>query len=266
MVKWAQNRAPQATRPVEAESKDEKRWHLDSYEMGEATVDPNGASKDGETEAEDDRETLGEQESMNRNALWSGAMDAVSQSAAHPDFSLDSAREALLAKNRLELEAFDKETEKRGLLPDSDGSRQSALERSALVDSHRKSVVDLIGMFHRHQAVNQIDSGDKGVERVLEPLPIAASCSTVCSIALELMLHCLRIDLFKGGRLVGEAVSSYLRERARLLESRIEKNRSFAQRQKSTDESVLLHIESYDEVSVFAPSALTPQVLTRCTH
>jgi hypothetical protein len=225
--------------------------------MGEASVDPNGMSKDGETEVEDDGEALGEQETMNTNALWSGTTDAVSQSAARPDFSLDKAREALLEKNRLELAAFDKETEKRGRRPDSDESRQRAHERSALVDSHRKSVVDHIGMLYQHQAARQSDNGYKGVANALEPLPIAASCSTVCSIASELMLHCLRIDLFQFGRLVGEAVSSYLKERASLLESRIAKNRSFAQRQKSTDESVLLHLESYDEVSVFVTSDLT---------
>jgi hypothetical protein len=267
LIQWAQNRAPKAVRPVEAESNDEKRWHLDSYEMGEATAEPNGVSMDGETEVEDDREALGQQESMQNNALWSCAMDAFSQFAARPDFSLKSAREDLLEKNRSELAAFDKETEKRCLLPDSDESRQRALELSALVDSHRKSVVDLIGVFHQHQAVGQSDSRDKAVASALEQLPIAASCGTVCSIASELMMHCLRIELFQGGRLVGEAVSAYLKERGSLLESRIQKNRSFAQRQKSTDESVLLRLESYDEVRVFTPSDLTPiQMLICFTH
>jgi hypothetical protein len=261
LIQWAHNRAPKAVRPVEAEPNDERRWLLDSYEMGEATVDPKGVSKDGEPEVEDDGETSGEQESMNTNDLWSSAMDAVSQSTARPDFSLGRTREALLEKNRLELSAFDKETEKRGLLPHSVESRQRALERSALVDSHRKSVVDLIGMFHQQQAVRQSDCGDKGVARALEPLPIAASCSTVCSISFELMMHCLRFELFQGGRLVGEAVSAYLKERASLLESRIEKNRSFAHRQKSTDESVLLPLETYDEVRAFAPSDLTPMLI-----
>ena len=246
LIQWTQNRASKVVRSEEEESNDERRWHLD--EMGEATVDPKGAAKDSEPQVLDNGETAGEQDSMGFSDLRS---ISVSKSANPPEFSLDTAREALLEKNRLELEVFDEETEELGILPDSDELLQRGLFRSALVDSHRKAVVDLIGNFHQHQAAQRSISGDKEVSsRVVEPLPIAASCATVCSIASQLMMHCLRFELFQGARLVGEAVSAYLKERAGLLESRIEKNRSFARTQQSTDESVLLHFESYDEVRV----------------
>ena len=248
LIQWTQNRASKVVLPEEGESSDERRWHLDSYEMGEPTVGPKDVAKELEPQVEDDGVTEGEQGSMNVNDLRSMS---VSRSADPPEFSLDRAREALLAKNRLELKAFDEETEDLGSLPDSDELRQRDLARSALVASHRKAVVDLIGNFRQLQEARRSVSGDKGVSsRAVEPLPISASCATVCSIASQLMMHCLIFELYHGGRLVGEAVSAYLKERADLLESRIEKNHSFARSQQSTDESVLLHLQSYDEVRV----------------
>ena len=62
------------------------------------------------------------------------------------------------------------------------------------------------------------------------------------------MKHCLRFKLYDGARLAGEAVSIYLKERAGSIERRLESNRSFAEKQKSTAESVLLSMETYDEV------------------
>ena len=46
-----------------------------------------------------------------------------------------------------------------------------------------------------------------------DPLPMSASCATVCNIATLLMKQCIELELFQGSSLVGEVVSSYLKER-----------------------------------------------------
>lgn len=243
LVAWSKNRALNAAagHGDETSSNDKRRWHVDLYETAK---DP-PQTKQGEGEGKEDDQAA-------ENDVPSSTVVAGDSSA----WTLDRARDALLAKNRLELELFDEEMEKHGLAAGSAISHERASARDALVNSHKKSVVDLIGNYHQHQAViesalagNGYVVGDNGdASRAIEPLPISASCSAVCSIASELMKHCLRNELYVGARLAGEAVSLYLKERAASIERRLESNRSFAEKQKSTAESVLLSVETYDEV------------------
>jgi hypothetical protein len=217
---------------------------VDSYEIAK---DPPEAKKGGEERKDDDDDVTG----MDSTG---GVTAASGQDSA---WSLESAREALLAKNKLELQAFDEETSNLGLVTGSDGLQQRETGRAALIKSHMKSVVDLVGNYQQHHAALEEAAatapsgfaGDNGnSQRAADPLPITGSCAAVCAIASELMKHCLRASLYEGCRLVGEAVSAYLKERAGLLERRLEANRTFAERQKSTAKSVLLSIEAYDEV------------------
>lgn len=247
LIAWSKNPASAAQGDERAPT-DHRRWHVDSYEIAK---DPPEAKKGGE-ERKDDDDAAGNDSTIGATAAASGQDSA---------WSLESVREALLANNKMELQAFDEETSNLGLVAGSDGLQQRVTARSALIKSHMKSVVDLVGNYQQHHTALEETTaaapsgfaGDNGnSQRAAEPLPITGSCAAVCAIASELMKHCLRVNLYGGCRLVGEAVSAYLKERAELLERRLEANRTFAERQKSTAKSVLLSIEAYDEVQSFA--------------
>ena len=229
LIAWSKSRAVNAY-----DLRDERRWHVDQYEIAKEP-DAKGDEEHKEGDDTDEREN-------------------VATSTDTSAWSLERAREALLAKNKLELEVFDDTTEIMGLADGSKESKERASARSELVASHRKSVVDLIGNYHQHHvalekavASTSYGGNNGNAPKATEPLPISASCAAVCSIASELMKQFLRFELYDGSRLVGEVVSSYLKERAVLLERQLEANRSFAERQKSMEDSVLLHMETYDE-------------------
>lgn len=250
LIQWSKNRA--------AESNDggidHRRWHVDSYEI--AKDPPGEAAKQGEQQKNGESETAAQEPSV-------AATTSASLAISTPALSLERARQALFTQNELELRVFDEETQNLGLVGGSDEWNQRAKARSDLVKSHRASVVDLVGNYERHHSVLEIAAAaaaavprNDNVEHTngntsradSPPLPLTASCAAVCSIASELMKHCLRFEQFEGCRLVGEAVSAYLKQRAELLERRLESNRTFAEKQKSTSESVLLSMEAYDEV------------------
>jgi hypothetical protein len=81
-------------------------------------------------------------------------------------------------------------------------------------------------------------------------IPVSASCSTVCSIASELMKHCLGLDQYLGSRLVAESVSLYLKARAAVRMKRVQSTLDFQSRQQSTATEILLGREDYDEVRI----------------
>ena len=137
LITWSKSRAlnTAARRGNDGAPIDQRRWHVDSYEIAK---DP-PAAKDGESESKEDTEAANQSELAN----VSGDSSA---------WSLDRARDTLLAKNRLELELFDEETGKLGLAADSAESKERSSAREALVASQKKSVVDLIGNYHQHQA------------------------------------------------------------------------------------------------------------------
>jgi hypothetical protein len=244
LILWSKSRSLNTTarRGNDAAPIDQRRWHVDLYEIAK---DPPAAKK-GEGESKED-------------IAAANQFELTKESGDSSVWSLDRARDNLLAKNRLELELFDEETGKLGLAADSAESKERASARETLVASQKKSVVDLVGNYQQHQIAmrtavlnnNNADAaGDNGSgSKTKEPLPISASCANVCSIASELMKHCIRFKLYHGARLTGEVVSIYLKERAGSIERRLESNRSFAEKQKSTAESVLLSMETYDEVS-----------------
>lgn len=160
-------------------------------------------------------------------------------------------KKQLLSLNQSNLAAFDTATESMNLETGSAAAIARNDARESLVRSQRAVLVKFVGEFHQDQVTSPRKSYQQEeirLQNTTTQLPISASCATVCSIASELMKHCLGLELYCGGRLVGEAVSSYLKERAFLHEKRLEAQDIFARKQQSTDEAVLLHFEPYDEV------------------
>ena len=67
-----------------------------------------------------------------------------------------------------------------------------------------------------------VTNEDEGWDSIL---PLSASCQSVCAIASELMRHMLVMNLYSGGRLVGECTSEYFKERYQLREHWNERRR-----------------------------------------
>jgi len=71
----------------------------------------------------------------------------------------------------------------------------------------------------------------------------------VCSVASELLKHCLGLDQFKGGRIVAESVSSYMRQRAKLYLKRQKVTNRIKRRLQEISKDILLCHENYDEIN-----------------
>ena len=108
-------------------------------------------------------------------------------------------KEILLATNKTELAAFDKITREMGLEPGSVALQEREEARSEHVRKHKAALVTLVGEFYHQQDVVGKMSTRDNYEETLKPtnehkereLPLSASCSTVCSIASELIRHML---------------------------------------------------------------------------
>ena len=195
------------------------RWCMDSYETQ--------PKEDVEPEENGDADVP---ETPNENPLDDGM----------EQLKFDAIRSALFSDKKLELEAFDQETTDAG----SQWDNQRIGERASMVSRHRQAVVDFVGQsLGSHQATAAAESRS-------EVLPIAASCATVCSIASELMKHCIGLEQYKGGRLVAECVSFYLKARAATRDKHVRLTLAFETKQKSTSSEILLSKETYDEVRV----------------
>ena len=169
--------------------------------------------------------------------------------------ALNRDRDILLALNKKELDTFDQDTLKMNIVSQS----QAAVERSDLrklvKKNHSTSVVDLVGDYRLNKIALE-DSSNIQDEKpksktcpTLLPLPITAPCSAVHNIALQLMKQCLGLELYHGGKLVAEAVSSYYRERAVKQEKKLQKIRFFEEQQKILIQTpVQLRKEKYDDV------------------
>jgi hypothetical protein len=162
----------------------------------------------------------------------------------------------LIKRNQSELAAFDKTTKDMALVAGSIPSKEREKARDAFVKSHKATVVALVGEYYQSQtsstltsesaiepAVEQLTAGD--LKTSLSP---SSSCTTVYKIASELMRHLLKAQLYDGARLVGEAVSSYLKERAALLDKRIEARENYKQVQNRPTSIFAFQREEYDAV------------------
>ena len=142
--------------------------------------------------------------------------------------TFEEKRAALISSNKAELLAFDEETERMKLSANSKEAREREISRGDLVKKHRSSLVALVGEHYQSEQAKKDRAqatqlsgggrvgGDAGDSR--DPLPMSASCATVCNIASQLMKQCIELELFRGSSLVGEVVSSYLKERVQRRE------------------------------------------------
>lgn len=162
-----------------------------------------------------------------------------------------SERKELLDKNKKELSVFDEESKTAAEFPGSHDALERANQRALLIQAHKNSILGLAGKFHQKR-VNFVKEQTKNNinESYRDDLVMSSGCATVFNIASELLQLLLSMELFPGGRLVIEAVSSYIKERADRFDNR---------RKQQTDKeiSVLrgkrsliqLYPEFYDDVS-----------------
>mmetsp|Transcript_56654 Transcript_56654/g.84270 ORF Transcript_56654/g.84270 Transcript_56654/m.84270 type:complete len:1109 (+) Transcript_56654:520-3846(+) len=68
-------------------------------------------------------------------------------------------------------------------------------------------------------------SSSTSLSSSLPPLPLSASCSTVCDIASQLLKQCLGLELYDGAVLVAESVSTYMKERVMRQQNRATRHR-----------------------------------------
>ena len=90
-------------------------------------------------------------------------------------------------------------------LASGDSFRPRLLDREKLLSQHKSRLVDFVSRYLQGKAGRRRDQSTQVVSR---PLPTAASCASVCSIASVLMKHCLGLEHYEGGRLVGECVAA----------------------------------------------------------
>lgn len=160
-------------------------------------------------------------------------------------------KELLLCRNATELEAFDKTTRDMQIENDSSQANERQEARSNLIKRHKAALVTLVGEFHQRlqdeTARPHSDANIPGRFPTMRELPPSASVRTVCSIASELMRHMIEMKLYHGGKLVGEAVSLYLKERAMLRDKRVQSKEEEGDRTLEGFSSILaMNEQSYD--------------------
>ena len=198
------------------------RWKVgDAYESDQQKEQKGTAENNSEADATS-RSTAGDLMSSEMAAakMADNGEAAATESSPHEQ-SFEKKREALISSNKADLIAFDEETKRLNLSANSKEGREREASRSDLVKKQRSTLVALVGAHYQsQQAKNSIQvaqstdgrvGDDSGTFR--DPLPMSASCATVCNIATLLMKQCIDLQLFQGSSLVGEAVSSYLKER-----------------------------------------------------
>jgi hypothetical protein len=282
-VTWTRERAL-AEKAAADEKIEKQRWHLEKKNAADQKLEKqrwhlgvgdaeDGNSKDGGVPNNNDtddkmikktsqggdggssviRETPGDLVDSNRllaDEEGSTLVDNVSSTA-----QFENEKKLLLDRNASEVEAFDKTTNDLDLSPTSAAGKKRQEAREALSKGHRSAVVTLVGEYHQQYSSsqpigsNQLDIEDMVMDGHAEPLPVSASCRTVCNITAELMKHLHGLELYQGGRLAGESVSAYLKERAVLRDRRVAARRRLDEHKQSVDAS-LLHFENYDQVRI----------------
>lgn len=126
----------------------------------------------------------------------------------------ESDRKLLLAKHTIEVQAFDKTTKDMDLDVNSEAARDRQADRDDLLKAQRVAVATLTSDYDESEKQPSSEQSDQILAEFGDTLPISGSCRQVCSIASELMKHLHGMELFQGARLVGDAVSSYFKQRA----------------------------------------------------
>jgi hypothetical protein len=163
----------------------------------------------------------------------------------------------LLKRNQKELEDFDKTTMDLGIAADSIVAKERDKERLELVA--RQSQIAILEI--RTNSSKSKDEANGGgpkftsaysnAPRIELPLDASVPVEEVCNIASELMRHVLDSGLYEEGRLVSEAVASYMKSRAAVHDEhmRQRETRRTAQRSSRAPDAPLAFAAEYDDVN-----------------
>ncbi|VEU42775.1 unnamed protein product [Pseudo-nitzschia multistriata] len=167
-------------------------------------------------------------------------------------FQVTKEKKLMELNHSRELEAFDKTTTEMNLVPGLAAAKERDLARSVLLKSHDAALSKLLKEYAEKQ--EDYVSNAKGEEEKIigmnaGPLPISGSIRKVCSIASELMKHLLGLELYDGAKLVGDAVSFYMKQRACRYEVKIEAKKKADEWQRKILDSPFF-IDSYDDGNV----------------
>lgn len=181
---------------------------------------------------------------------------------------LESERQMLLAKHLSEMEAFDKSTKDMDLTSNSAAAKDRESNRDELLKAQEDAVATLDKEYAGDEKQTPVEKkDDEMMTDYHDSMPFAASCRQVCNIASELMKHLHGLELYPGARLVGEAVSSYLKERAAKHDKRRIASQRVAEWQHKMTQSSFLFM-SYEEVSHHRSSSVLCEhhlILIICT-
>ena len=272
LIAWSRKRAKSYTESLD--SKESVRWHGDL--SGDQMIEPSNFADDTSPEVLENGnnkvERLDDVSDVNENA--NNEVEEYTQNVDQHDEDVDERevdlrltmdqempvhltkprqqsdyeahRIKIIAANRTELDEFDENTREIRLNEGSEEHRKREELRNTIIKAHRLAIFSMVG-----QHLSNKVTSDNTIETfsLKQPLFVAASCSTVCGIASELMKHCLGLEEFEGARMVGNATSSYLQCRATMHRVRQASNIAFTRRQESIENSVLLNLETYDGVS-----------------
>ena len=220
-----------------------------------------------------------EQEGLERVPLYNSSTLNPGDFQDELDRNFQNDRKLMISSHRAKLAQYDAETKEMNLVEKSHAALTRAANRLKLVKKQKLDVVKLVGDYHAQKLaqkknssllLNSNQSMEEGEQDLGEdpsfdrdesntvgksnvqtkPLPISGSCSSVCFIASQLMRQCLSLELYHGGRLVAEAVSSYFIERASKFTEKREKVLNVQNRLKSNFmDPMQLAKEEYDDVS-----------------
>ena len=155
----------------------------------------------------------------------------------------------LLSNQSRDLEFFDKTTNDMNLVSDSTAAKERKVVRNLLLKEHDAAMSKLLKEFNQKESDLSLQKKEEEeliVGMNTSPLPISGSMRQVCSIASELMKHLLGLELYQGAKLVGDAVSCYMKERARRYHVGIEGRIRADEWQQSIVDSPFF-VDTYDD-------------------
>jgi hypothetical protein len=186
----------------------------------------------------------------------SQAIDGKTESVHSEDASMNTGKPQLANEKKLmlldqsrELEAFDKTTSEMNLLSESAAAQERKVVRNLLLTSHDAALSKLLKEYDQKESdlsLQTKEATEKIIGMNTSPLPISGSIRQVCSIASELMKHLLGLELYEGAKLVGDAVSCYMKERARRYHVGIEAKKKADEWQQKILDSPFF-VDSYDD-------------------
>ena len=148
-----------------------------------------------------------------------------------------------------ELEAFDKTTDEMDFIADSTAAKERKTARNLLLKSHNSATCKLKKEFDQIESDHSLhakETKEKIIGVSALHLPLSGSIRQVCAIASELMKHLLGLELYEGAKLVGDAVSCYMKQRARRHYIRIEREKRAEEWHRKILDSPFF-IDSYDD-------------------